>query len=84
MRNGILAIQLSNSEAIFRKSTELYLIKWLEVGDEQVTEFLNYFKQNFIDEKAGWYEGYSIGDPSQSNGIESSHKHLKSFENIKT
>ena len=38
---------------------------------------------NFINKKQGWYEGYSIGDPSQTNGIEISHKGMKAFDNIK-
>jgi hypothetical protein len=49
----------------------------------QVDNFLVYFKTNFVDSKFGWYECYSSGDPSQSNGIESSHKHFKCFEYIK-
>jgi len=50
--------------------------------DTQVDEFIEYFK-NFIEDKPGWFEGFSIGDPSQTNGLEGSHKDIKQFEGIK-
>jgi len=82
LRVDIKNIQLSDNERIFNKSVELFLLKWSKANG-QVDHFLVYFKKNFVDSKSGWYEGYSSGDPSQSNGIESSHKHFKCFENIK-
>ncbi len=57
--------------------------KWASINNGQVDAFLAYFK-SFNEDKPGWYEGYSIGDPSQSNAIESSHKHIKVFEDIKS
>jgi len=41
-----------------------------------------YFKA-FISDKPGWFEGYCIGKPSQTNGLEGSHKYIKQFEGIK-
>jgi len=82
LRVDIKNIQLSDNERIFNKSVELFLLKWSKANG-QVDHFLVYLKKNFVDSKSGWYEGYSSGDPSQSNGIESSHKHFKCFENIK-
>jgi len=57
--------------------------KWTKKKNDQVDDFLAYFK-SFNEDKPGWFEGYSIGDPSQSNAIESSHKHMKVFEEIKS
>jgi hypothetical protein len=76
IRENIHKLQTRNSEPIFTK------VKWSNVNDEKVNEFLEYFK-DFNVSKSGWYEGYSLGDPSQTNGIESSHKHMKVFEDIK-
>jgi len=83
LRADIKNIQLSDNESIFIKSVELFLLNWSKAKDAQVDAFLVYFKTNFVDCKSGWYEGYSAGDPSHSNGIESSHKHFKCFENIR-
>ena len=82
MRFDICKIQLSNSESIFKKSTELFEKKWLDLYP-QSSDFIKYFNDNWVTKKNGWYEGYSIGDPSQSNSIESSHKDMKAFSNIK-
>jgi len=81
LRVDIKNIQLSDSERIFDQSIKILFVKWKGVNG-QVDGFLDYFKI-FIESKSGWYEGYSIGNPSHSNCIESSHKHFKCFENIK-
>ncbi len=48
-----------------------------------IDNFLVYFKTNFVDSKFGWCEGYQSGDPSQFNGIESSHKVLNNLRILK-
>lgn len=48
-----------------------------------MSQFLQYFKSNFVENKSGWYEGFAPSILSQSNGIENSHKHFKKFEDIK-
>ena len=67
MRSDICKIQLSQNENLFLKATELFTRKW----NNKETEFVNYFNENWCQTKNGWYEGYSVGDPSQSNAIES-------------
>jgi hypothetical protein len=69
----------------------LFLKKWktnseadLDKGvKEGILSALAYIDKNFFRTKAGWYEGFAIGLPSHSNTIESSHKYMKAFENIK-
>ena len=81
MREEIRAIQTSDSPDIFHKAVELWCIE-RSGKDTQVDEFIEYFK-NFLTDKPGWFEGFSIGDPSQTNGLEGSHKDIKQFEGIK-
>lgn len=83
LRVDIWAIQLSHNRDIFEASCRLFFEKHADKGSE-VDEFLAYFKKNWVDDKAGWYEGYSPSDPSQSNSIESQHCRMKAFDNIKT
>lgn len=83
MRVDILDIQLRNNEIIFNQAISLFHCKWSGLKNDQIDEFLVYFKK-FNEDKPGWFEGYSIGDPSQSNAIEGHHKHIKVFEDIKT
>jgi hypothetical protein len=84
IRHDIKAIQLSNTQSIFEKACELFLKKWgsASLVSEAVINFLTYFKENWVEKKDSWYEGYAIGIPSQSNGIESSHKQMKAYEDI--
>ncbi len=70
MRLEIRHIQVSNSPDIFNRSVKLWCLE-RSGKDPQVDEFLAYFK-SFITDKSGWFEGFSIGDPSQTNGLEGS------------
>ena len=78
MRTDIINIQLSFNEKIFNKLIELFQKKWL--GDD-CKDFVEYFLKNWVNNNSGWYEGYCIGYPSTSNGIESSHKDIKKDTN---
>jgi len=81
IRKDIFDIQVSDSTNIFDRAICLFLMKW----KNDAAPFLAYFKKNFVECKAGLYEGYSVGEPSQTNGIESSHRwQMKSFNDIKS
>ena len=80
LRLDILDIQLSRNKKMFLKLTELFELKWLNKSNS-VDNFLLYFRKNWVLNNNGWYEGYSIGDPSTSNAIESSHKYIKKDTN---
>lgn len=64
----------------FLKLVDLFELKWKH-KDNYVDNFLLYFITNWVRTNSGWYEGYSDGDPSTSNGIESSHKDMKADTN---
>jgi len=70
-------LQLCYNECLFIKARELFKRKWNKL--KETKRILNCFYDNWIKNQNDWYEGYSIGDPSQSNAIESSHKVMKSF-----
>lgn len=76
IRFDICNIQLSQSKAIFIKLNELFYLKWLN-RENSITYFMSYYRDNWVNRKSGWYEGFSIGDPSTSNAIESHHKTIK-------
>ena len=46
-------------------------------------KFINYFKNQWVLTKNGWFEGFQLGISSQSNAFESAHRHdIKSFGNV--
>jgi hypothetical protein len=68
-------LQLSPNDQIFEKGKYLLCLKW---GKEcKVKEQLDEFFQEW---STGWHKGYSIGDPSQNNGLESNNRYLKEDE----
>ena len=80
MNWDICNLQLCQSSIVFNKAIDLFSKKWLT----KEKAFIEYLTKNWVKAKHGWYEGYSVGDPSQSNTIESTHKHMKDFKGIKT
>ena len=82
MREELRYIQTSYSPVIFNKACELWCLE-RSGKDPQVDDFITYFKE-FLTTKPGWYEGYSGICPSQTNGLEGTHKDMKAFEGIKT
>ena len=80
IRSDICNIQLSCNERIFKKLTQLFESKWRN-KDNSCDDFMQYFQSNWVENKSGWYEGFSVGDPSTSNAIECSHKYMKKDTN---
>jgi len=77
IRADICKLQLCYNECLFIKAGELFKTKWNK--QKETKQVSNYIYDNWIKNKNGWYEGFSIGDSSQSNAIESCHKVMKSF-----
>ena len=72
LREDICKIQLCFNESLFKQATELFRVKW-----KAYPSFVDNFYRKWCIAKNGWYEGYSVGVPSHSNSIESTHKHMK-------
>jgi len=71
----ICILQLSQTPAIFFAATKLFLNQYYDDEDEDVSDFLEYFKSEWIDINSHWYEGYNnpnnAGSTSNNNGNES-------------
>jgi hypothetical protein len=55
----------------------LFKSKWSALKNEATNEFLAYFKQEWIVQHPGWYEGYAPGVPSTNNALESTNGSIK-------
>ena len=64
-------LQRCQSQPIFHAATKLFQDKYKDKGD-RVTDFLEYFKSEWLVQQPNWYEGYlgTLG-PSTNNGLES-------------
>ena len=69
-------MQAMPSTSSFNKAVELFMEKW---GDNvDVSKFLSYFKEEWLDKNRGWYEGYTDGHiPSTDNGLEAENRVVK-------
>lgn len=71
----IYALQTCKSEEVFKIGAELFIKKW--EANENVKQFISYFKKNWLDQNECWYEGAAVGYPSTNNGIEAINSVLK-------
>jgi hypothetical protein len=65
-------LQLSQNNDIFDRASILFLDKWYEE-----TEFINYFKAEWLDTNRFWYEGAEKMTPSTNNALESFNRVIK-------
>lgn len=70
--DDISHLQLCQSQEIFMKASELFLIKWINEK-----RFCDYFKKEWLNKHSGWYEGYSQEYPSTNNALESNNNDIK-------
>jgi uncharacterized protein YneR len=72
---SIICLQLSQTPAIFKAASKLFLNEYILDEDEDVRIFIKYFKDNWIDINSNWFEGYNhpnnAGSTSNNNGNES-------------
>ena len=77
MKEDIRLLQICAHEAMFTKATRLFLEKWRKNADSLITEFINYFEEQWIRKLPHWYEGAAPGFPSTNNGVEATNAILK-------
>ena len=77
IRADIFKIQTLSSELLFQDAVKLFDLKYRRYKNETLNSFLKYFDDEWIKKHPGWYEGYAIGMPSTTNGLESSHEKIK-------
>jgi hypothetical protein len=56
---SIICLQLSQTPAIFKAASKLFLNEYILDEDEDVRIFIKYFKDNWIDINSNWFEGYN-------------------------
>ncbi len=64
-------LQRCQSQPIFHAATKLFQDKYKDKGD-RVTDFLEYFKSEWLVQQPNWYEGYLV--PILSRYIRAEHK----------
>ena len=57
--------------------------KWKEDSDE-VSEFLEYFYQEYVTKYYGWHVGRHFGSPCTNNGLESTNKYIKTHHTFRS
>lgn len=70
-------IQLSESKEAFELSVRLFIEKYSAFNNEDVTQFLAYFNQEWIQKHPNWYEGVDPGSPSHNNNLEATNRWIK-------
>jgi len=55
IRKDIVILQLASSPAVFDAAKVLFLKKWSE--NQEVVRFLDYFTEEYLNQRSGWYEG---------------------------
>ena len=72
---SIICLQLSQTPDIFKAASKLFLNEFECDMDEDVTIFIKYFKENWLDINSNWFESYNhphnAGSISTNNGNES-------------
>ena len=76
VRVDIVNMELALNEKIFDSVISLVFNKW-SIEGAQTSEFLKYFKSEWINKNSGWYEGFSPEIPSTNNALESFNRTIK-------
>ena len=80
--DDISAIQLSQSRKEFDKVNELFLVKWLETGNETIDTFVAYYNLQWVQSpESNWFVG--AGPVDHNNGIEGTNEDIKKTKVIR-
>lgn len=66
-------MHLASNNDEFDKMSELFLKKWENIE----TDFIAYFKKEWLEAHSNWFEGSGVYIPSHNNGIESHNANIK-------
>lgn len=73
VKGDITVLQTSKDRGTFEKAAELFIEKW----NKKLPIFIAYFKKNWIEKDAQWYEGAAVGYPATNNGLEGTNATIK-------
>lgn len=72
VRADIEELQTCPTQDLFWVGVGLFEKKWQAQSD-----FLAYFKENWLNKNSNWYEGFSLRTPSTNNGLEAINRTIK-------
>ncbi|OXA54574.1 hypothetical protein Fcan01_11709 [Folsomia candida] len=73
IKKNMSQLQLAKSVEEFNVAQTLFCQKY----KESAKDFIEYFKNEHIAQRCGWYEGLALGYPSTNNGLESTNGWIK-------
>jgi hypothetical protein len=71
-------LQLCKNKTICDKAVKLFLRKW-----KSQERFLEYFSDEWLGSKSGWYEGLEVNVPSTNNALEATNRYIKDEDTIR-
>ena len=80
MLHDIEILQLSNSPSLFKLGSTLFMKKWTlnnKEKNQSISDFLQYFGDEWLSSNSGWYEGIQLYVPSTNNALESNNRTIK-------
>ena len=86
--SDIVSLQVTQTRLLFDSASKLFLEKWDKSVDPQVTDFIEYFKKEWVIGHPNWFEGYNhphnVGAPSTNNGNESINGVIKKEDTLRS
>ncbi|CAF4368506.1 unnamed protein product [Rotaria sp. Silwood2] len=76
--NDIETLQLSTNKNVFDIATRLFLKKW-----KNEEKFIQYFSNEWLNSKNGWFEGLATHVPSTNNALEATNRVIKDEDTLR-
>ena len=83
LMQDICNLQLADDYDMFMKGFELFKVKWTNVKNTTVDNFIKYFEDQWVKQNFNWFEGAYDGVPSHDNGLESNNRYIKDFHTFR-
>jgi len=75
IKSDISFLQLSDSPEEFARAKDLWITKWS--SEKEASQFVEYFKTQYLDQRSGWFQGIAPGHPLTNNGLEAINSWIK-------
>lgn len=75
VQTDLYQLQVATSTAQFNVAVKCFITKWSQ--DDDVKEFIQFFQEEYVDQRANWYEGAALGYPSTNNALEATNSTIK-------
>jgi hypothetical protein len=78
VRLWTISKQASRNRKIFQTGSQLFLKKY-----KHETRFLEYFTNEWLSTKDGWFEGLQLYSPNSNNALEATNRVLKDEDTLR-